>query len=143
MGATNCVAYLFERKGLFVVPAEKADEETLMHLALEAGAEDIKREGDKFEIVCEPDVYAEVNDALAKSEIDAVVVHAGSLQTLFLDDTTAPFRPNPLFKSWVPLTEHPECFVVYRPGEQPVLVYFQPRDYWHQPPADPDGSNFN
>lgn len=70
LGATNCVAYLFERKGLFVVAADKTDEETLMQVALEAGAEDIKREGDKFEIFCEPDVYAEVGDALEKKEIE-------------------------------------------------------------------------
>ena len=70
LGATNCVAYLFERKGLFVVAADKTDEETLMQVALEAGAEDIKRAGDKFEILCEPDVYAEVGDALEKNHIE-------------------------------------------------------------------------
>ena len=42
LGATGCVAWMFDRKGLFFVPADSIDEETLMEHALEAGAEDVK-----------------------------------------------------------------------------------------------------
>ncbi|MCA9141138.1 MAG: YebC/PmpR family DNA-binding transcriptional regulator [Planctomycetaceae bacterium] len=71
LGATNCVAYLFERKGLFVFSVDGANEERLMEIALEAGAEDIKHSGDKLELLCEPDVFATVSDALEAADITA------------------------------------------------------------------------
>lgn len=69
LGATNCVAYLFERKGLFIFPVDGANEERLMEVALEAGAEDIKRSGDKLEVLCEPDVFTTVSDALDAADL--------------------------------------------------------------------------
>ncbi len=65
LGATGCVAWMFERKGLLLVPADKADEDKLMEFALEAGADDVKRSGDKFEVTCDPQSLAAVADALA------------------------------------------------------------------------------
>ena len=69
MGATNCVAWLFDRKGLFLVPIDAADEEATMEIALEAGAEDFQVQGDHFEITCEPELYIDVAEALAEAEI--------------------------------------------------------------------------
>ncbi|HNX26551.1 MAG TPA: YebC/PmpR family DNA-binding transcriptional regulator [Phycisphaerae bacterium] len=69
LGATNCVAYLFTQKGMLSIPADKADEDTLMEIAINAGADDVTREGDFFEITCEPDVFAAVKDALAAKGI--------------------------------------------------------------------------
>ncbi|REK09485.1 MAG: YebC/PmpR family DNA-binding transcriptional regulator [Planctomycetota bacterium] len=69
LGATGCVAWMFDRKGVFIVPSDSIDEETLMELALEAGADDVKREGDQFEITCDPAVFAEVGTALSDQEI--------------------------------------------------------------------------
>ena len=69
MGATNCVAWLFERKGLFLVPVESADEETVMETSLEAGADDIQVQGDQYEITCESELYSDVADALTAAEI--------------------------------------------------------------------------
>jgi YebC/PmpR family DNA-binding regulatory protein len=70
LGATNCVAWMFERKGLILVSAAKADEERLMEVTLEAGAEDLKREGDSFQIVCAPESLTAVGDALTKAGIE-------------------------------------------------------------------------
>jgi YebC/PmpR family DNA-binding regulatory protein len=70
LGSTGCVSYLFERKGLFVVPEEAANEDTLMELALEAGADDVKKVGNHYEITCHPDAYADVLSALEKSNIE-------------------------------------------------------------------------
>jgi YebC/PmpR family DNA-binding regulatory protein len=64
LGATGCVAWMFERKGLVTVAADKADEDALMELALEAGAEDVRRAGSSFEIICDPDMFTGVCDAL-------------------------------------------------------------------------------
>ena len=64
LGATGCVAWMFDRKGLLEIPAEQTDEEALMDLALEAGAEDVRRAGNSFEIVSDPDVFSSVCDAV-------------------------------------------------------------------------------
>ncbi len=69
MGATGCVSYMFDRKGLIVISSEKIDEEKLMELALEAGAEDIAANEASFEVICEPDVFTDVSDALEAAEV--------------------------------------------------------------------------
>lgn len=76
--------------------------------------------------------------ALAEEQFDAAVVHAGSALVSFLDDYHYPFRPNPHFLAWLPLTSHDESVLVVRPGERPALWFYQPDDYWYLPPADPE-----
>jgi YebC/PmpR family DNA-binding regulatory protein len=73
LGSTGCVSYLFERKGLFAIPAEAVDEERLLEISLEAGAEDVKRIGNSFEVICHPDVYADVLAALEQAHIEPTV----------------------------------------------------------------------
>jgi YebC/PmpR family DNA-binding regulatory protein len=70
LGATNCVAWMFERKGLFVVPAAQVGEEKLMEVALEAGADDLKRDGDAFHVTCPPESFTAVSEALAAAHIE-------------------------------------------------------------------------
>ena len=70
MGSAGCVAYLFERKGLFNVDATKIDEDALMGIALDAGAEDMKRSGNSFEITCDPGAFTQVQDALKKNNLE-------------------------------------------------------------------------
>jgi len=67
------------------------------------------------------------------------VIFSGAPKYAFLDDNTYPFRANPHFLGWAPLTRLPLSYIVYTPGETPVLVYFQPHDYWHPVPGNPDG----
>jgi YebC/PmpR family DNA-binding regulatory protein len=67
MGSAGCVGYLFERKGVFAVKAEGVDEDNLMAVALDAGADDMKREGDSFEITCDPVNFTRVQEALMKA----------------------------------------------------------------------------
>jgi len=69
LGATGCVAWMFDRKGVAIIPADQTDEETLMELALEAGADDVRTEGDTFEVLCEPEAFTDVRDALEKAEL--------------------------------------------------------------------------
>ncbi len=71
LGSTNCVAWMFERKGLFVIPADQASEERLMEIALETGADDVKREGDQFTLTCDPEKYSDLDQALEHAEITA------------------------------------------------------------------------
>lgn len=64
LGATGCAAWMFERKGLLIISADATDEESLMELALEAGADDVKHEGDSFEVTCPVDSYNDVTSAV-------------------------------------------------------------------------------
>ncbi|MEN6494204.1 MAG: YebC/PmpR family DNA-binding transcriptional regulator [Thermoguttaceae bacterium] len=73
LGATNCVAWMFEKKGLFAIPADKVEEDKLMEVALEAGADDVKRVDDKFEVTCDPSAYSAVSDALVAAGIQPEV----------------------------------------------------------------------
>ena len=77
--------------------------------------------------------------ALAAAGFDAVAVFAGSPHTRFLDDMDYPFRVNPHFKNWLPLTHAHDSFIAYVPGHKPVLVFYQPEDYWYLPPDPPAG----
>lgn len=92
LGATGCVAWMFERKGMFLVPADGTDEDTLMELALEAGADDVAALGDKFEITCEPDLYSDVGHALESAgvEVEAKQLTRVPSTTVELDAETAP-----------------------------------------------------
>ena len=59
MGSAGNVAYLFDRRGVFTVDAKSQDEDTLMGIALEAGADDMRRDGSKFLIICDPAHFAD------------------------------------------------------------------------------------
>jgi YebC/PmpR family DNA-binding regulatory protein len=69
MGSAGAVAYLFERKGLFTVNAEGQDEDTLMGIALDAGADDMKLSSGTFEITCDPASFNKVQEALQKANV--------------------------------------------------------------------------
>lgn len=71
LGETGCVAWMFDRKGLFIIPADKLDEDTLMEIALEAGADDVKRSGNSFEVTCDPSTYQSLCEVFEKKGIKA------------------------------------------------------------------------
>jgi Xaa-Pro dipeptidase len=73
--------------------------------------------------------------ALAAAGLPALVVGAGQLHYQFLDDRAYPFVANPHFKAWVPVLDAPGSWLVHEPGKAPVLLFHQPVDYWHAPPA--------
>lgn len=72
MGEAGSVQWLFEEKGYLTVTKEEnpgVSEEELLLLVLEAGAEDLKDEGEQFEIITEPASFEKVKEALAKANI--------------------------------------------------------------------------
>jgi YebC/PmpR family DNA-binding regulatory protein len=69
LGGTGCVAWMFDNKGLFLIPTTAIDEEKLMEVALEAGADDVKRIEEKFEVTCDPAIYRDLSKALADAGI--------------------------------------------------------------------------
>jgi len=69
LGETNCVAWLFDQKGVIIVPAEGASEERLLEVALEAGAEDMQVDDSSYELRTAPGDLDTVKQALDSSEI--------------------------------------------------------------------------
>jgi YebC/PmpR family DNA-binding regulatory protein len=67
LGATGCVAWMFDRKGLLSIPVDQTDEDTLMELALEAGADDVRHIGSNFEVTCDPEKFTAVSEAIDKA----------------------------------------------------------------------------
>jgi Xaa-Pro dipeptidase len=84
-------------------------------------------------------VTARHDHALEEAGASGAVIYSGNPKLSFLDDYYHPFKANPHFMSWVPLTALPFSYIVYTPGETPVLIYYQPHDYWHVVPGAPDG----
>lgn len=65
LGANGCVAWMFDKKGVLVVEKDsKGDEDSLMMMVLEAGAEDFSAEDEYFEIVTSPEDFSKVRDEL-------------------------------------------------------------------------------
>jgi Xaa-Pro dipeptidase len=77
--------------------------------------------------------------ALESAGASHVIIFSGSPRYVFLDDMAYTFKPNAHFVSWAPLLKLPLSYIVYTPGDVPRLIYFQPRDYWHVVPGEPDG----
>jgi len=67
LGETGCVAWMFNKKGLIILPAEGVNEDQLMEIALDAGADDMSQEDDTFEVTTEPDLMETVKEAIEKA----------------------------------------------------------------------------
>lgn len=69
---------------------------------------------------------------LAEEGVTALILPSGEPKVQFLDDMDYPFVVNPQFKLWVPITDTPHCWVVYRQGEKPQLIFNEANDFWHK-----------
>src|SRR5215208_2752166 len=70
LGTSGSVAYLFERKGVILVPRDNVDEDELMELALEAGAEDVAEQENDYRVVTIPEDFTSVRDTLRKAGVE-------------------------------------------------------------------------
>ncbi len=85
-------------------------------------------------------LQARTKEALAREGLDGLVIHSGQSKRLFLDDNHYPFKVNPHFKAWLPLVEHPHCWLIVNGVDKPKLIYFQPVDFWHKVEPLPDAA---
>ncbi len=69
LGETGCVGWMFARKGYFVVEKSAVEEDVLMDLVIGAGADDMREDGDNFEIFSSPESFDNVKSALEKQGI--------------------------------------------------------------------------
>jgi Xaa-Pro dipeptidase len=84
-------------------------------------------------------VRARTAQALRACGYSGLLVHSGSLLTVFEDDRTYPFVANAPFKVWVPLSDAPDSFIWFEPDLRPRLIVHTPRDYWYKPADLPQG----
>lgn len=73
-----------------------------------------------------------VQTLITRFDLDAILVHSGEINTAFLDDNPYPFRVNPHFKAWVPVTCVPGCWLYLDGINRPKLWYYQPESYWNK-----------
>jgi YebC/PmpR family DNA-binding regulatory protein len=72
LGEANCVAWMFNKRGSVTVPKNNASEDQIMGLILDAGAEDLRDDGDNWEIVSPPEAVDAVTQALKGAGIEVV-----------------------------------------------------------------------
>ena len=69
LGASGCVNWMFEKKGLITVATDAIDENDLLEIALAAGADDMQNTGEIYEVTCDPAAYEELKKALEEKEV--------------------------------------------------------------------------
>src|ERR1700754_3470881 len=77
MGEAGSVAWMFHKKGDIVIAKSAAKEDELMNLVLEAGADDLKDDGESWEVLTDPSVYESVLEAIKKAGITPEVAEIG------------------------------------------------------------------
>jgi len=70
LGEQGSVAWMFERKSQILLPAQKASEDQLMNIVLDAGADDLRNDGESWEVLSAPEAHDIVLQALAKAGIE-------------------------------------------------------------------------
>lgn len=100
LAGANAVAFMFNRCGQFLIAKEQTDEETLMDVALEAGAEDIKSEEEGFEVLAPITAYDSVSQALSEAGIEVQ-----SSELAYLPETLVPISDAEQAKSIMSLIE--------------------------------------
>jgi len=69
LGSGGCVAWMFDTKGYLVIEKSAADEDRIMEVALEAGAEDVREDGGNFEVITAPEDFEAVKEAIDAASI--------------------------------------------------------------------------
>ncbi len=76
---------------------------------------------------------------MQQNDVDYLVVPSGAPIRIYQDDMDYPFKSSFLFRTYVPLTELPDSYLIIGNQGKPTLVYYQPVDFWHTPAEDPSG----
>jgi len=76
---------------------------------------------------------------MVENNLDYLLIPSGVPVGIYLDDMNYPFKSSFLFRTYLPLTEVADSYLVIGLSGKPTLIYYQPVDFWHSPPSDPDG----
>ncbi|MGZ3390080.1 MAG: YebC/PmpR family DNA-binding transcriptional regulator [Isosphaeraceae bacterium] len=85
LGASGCVSYMFNYKGLFIVDPKHVTEDQLMEVALEAGADDVELVEGYFEVTCDPKLFEVVRKALEDHKIPTESAETSYIPTTYVD----------------------------------------------------------
>lgn len=117
LGETGCVSWMFHNKGIFVVAKDQADEDQIMEVALEAGADDVRTGDEEYEIVTTPEAFDDVEKALADNSIETEHAQITSVPDNVINLTTEDARK--LENLVDALDEIDDVQDVYHNGEMP------------------------
>jgi len=90
MGEAGCVGWMFQKKGVLAVEKSQVEEDRLMELALEAGADDVAEDDGTYQITTAPDAFEAVKEALEKAKISVVSASVSMVPQNTLSLTGAP-----------------------------------------------------
>jgi YebC/PmpR family DNA-binding regulatory protein len=79
LGENGCVAWMFDKKGYVVIEGSVIDEDTLMEIALEAGAEDVRQDGSNFEVISAVEDFESVKAAIDENSIKYIAAEVTML----------------------------------------------------------------
>lgn len=119
MATSGSVTRLFQRKGQMIIPRHAANEDELMELALESGAEDFRADPEGFEIITEPANFEAVHKAIDAKGIKYDVAHVTSIPTLTVPINN-PEAINSVSKLIEALEEHDDVKEVHSNAEFPA-----------------------
>jgi YebC/PmpR family DNA-binding regulatory protein len=111
MGEAGCVSWMFAKKGVIVVESSKVDEDTLMSLALDSGADDFKNEGSTYEVYTSLDTFEGVLSAIKGKSIETLSAEISMIpqNTVKVEGKTA----QQVMKLMEALDEHDDVQHVY------------------------------
>lgn len=81
LATSGSVAFQFTRQGIITIKSEAVDEDRLLELALESGAEDVKNEGEVYEVITAPTAYLKVKEAIAAADIPIEAAEIANIPT--------------------------------------------------------------
>ena len=84
LGDKGSVAWMFSKKGLITIDKDKANEDDLIVIALDAGADDVQVGDDSFEIITTPDNFENVKDAIQEAGIETVLAEVSMMPQTFV-----------------------------------------------------------
>ena len=87
LGNPGSVSWMFETRGLIEIPVSSIEEDDLMELVLEAGAEDVKVEGEVHQVLCAPENFSEVRSAIEGRELEPSLAEVTRIPTTTVEIT--------------------------------------------------------
>jgi YebC/PmpR family DNA-binding regulatory protein len=85
VGTSGCVAWMFKLQGLITLEAASIEEDRLIELALEAGADDVKRTSDTFEVICDPTAFQAVKAAIDHAKLTPTSAELAQIPSTMID----------------------------------------------------------
>jgi YebC/PmpR family DNA-binding regulatory protein len=111
LGEHGCVAWMFSKRGYIVVPKDKADEETLLNLATEAGAEDMREDDGNWEVLSPPAAFQQVVDRLKAANIAPAMAEVSMVPQSYVKLTGKPAQQ--MLRLMEELEDHEDVQHVY------------------------------